>query len=107
MVGYGNHLATAANQLPQWADNFINYEALKQLVEECKHNKLNAEGRFLMLLSEEYEKYLAFINEFVNDYRDKVIRNSEIGDILQMNKFVHDNQKLYEKLSRNMTRTLL
>ena len=68
MVGYGDHLAIAAKKLPLWADKFINYEALKQMIEECKLNKLNAEGRFLQLLTEEYNKYLAFIHEFVADY---------------------------------------
>ena len=93
---FGKYLVE--NKDLEWADNYINYDELKDWILLIQGKDPGAEARFLECLEKGWNKYKLFIDKWIHDFDDQNVTKQSIIPIIRMNAFMYVNQECLRKI---------
>jgi len=96
MVRFGEHLKNNIDE--EWREYYINYEELKDLIDNIISYKPNSEKIFCKKLDKEWMKIYNFINRTISSICDKDLTSSDVLELLRINTFVHINREGFRKI---------
>ena len=96
MVRFGEHLENNIDE--EWREYYINYEELKDLIDNIISYKPNSEKIFCKKLDKEWMKIYNFINRTISSICDKDLTSSDVLELLRINTFVHINREGFRKI---------
>jgi SPX domain protein involved in polyphosphate accumulation/uncharacterized membrane protein YidH (DUF202 family) len=83
-------------KIQEYASHYINYNALKDLLEEIKEKKIEAKYNFMESLDLEYVK----VNTFLDLWKSTIISNKNIDwlELINLNSFIFLNMEGFRKI---------
>jgi len=96
MGRFGEYLLNNIDR--EWHDFYINYDELKDLIDNIISFRPNAEKIFCKKLDKEWIKYYNFINNTISAICDKDLTSDDVLELLRINTFVHLNREGFRKI---------
>ena len=86
------------NMDAEWAEYYLDYAKLKELIELITSAQDGAETKFVEVLEACWVKYKSFIDQWINNFDDKNVTKQSIIPIIRMNAFMYVNQECLRKI---------
>jgi len=86
------------NKDAEWAEYYLDYAKLKDLIELITSSQEGAEVMFVEVLEACWVKYKSFIDQWINNFDDKNVTKQSIIPIIRMNAFMYVNQECLRKI---------
>ena len=97
MVNFGKYIESC--RVEKYGDKYVDYENLKQLLDELKGNKIRSSENFYKALDENWVKAKGFAENWLMELeQNPKLASKDVSNILELNQFVFVNQEALRKI---------